>query len=168
MGEAVAHSLQYLNPQDASALVAYLRTVPAHEGKRPLEVDPNPSTLAGSTPVLPGPEELKADTDGLKLFAGACAGCHEWNGQGRQTPYASLTGTRGVNDPQAVNVTQIIIQGSKYRVDDNDVYMPAFGDAYSDREISALANYVVAHFGGKQGTVTPEQVAQRRSLGAGS
>ena len=42
--------------------------------------------------------------------------------------------------------------------------MPAFGDAYSDTEVSALANYVVAHFGGKQGTVTPEEVAKRRQL----
>ena len=50
------------------------------------------------------------------------------------------------------------------RVGGNEVFMPAFGDAYSDTEVSALANYVVAHFGGKQGTVTPEEVAKRRQL----
>ena len=33
-----------------------------------------------------------------------------------------------------------------------------------DTEISALANYVIAHFGGKQGNVTPDDVAKRRSL----
>jgi mono/diheme cytochrome c family protein len=168
MGEAVAHSLQFLNPRDGAALVAYLRTVPAHDGKQPVTVDPKPATLAGSTSLLPGPDELKADTQGLKLFEGACASCHDWNGAGRETPYASLIGSRGVNDKDAVNVTQIIIHGSKYRVGDNDVFMPAFGDAYSDTEISALANYVVAHFGGKPGTVTPQQVAKRRELGTGS
>lgn len=164
MGEAVAHSLQFLNPQDAAALVAYLRTIPAHEGKHPVEVDSKPAALANSTPMLPAPGELAAGSQGLKLFEGACSGCHEWNGQGRQTPYASLGGTRGVNDPGAVNVTQVILQGARYRVGDREVFMPAFGDAYSDTEVSQLANYVVKHFGGKQGTITPEEVAKRRQL----
>jgi mono/diheme cytochrome c family protein len=164
MGEAVAHSLQFLNPQDSAALVAYLRTIPAHEGKHPIAVDSAPPATASSTPMLPGPDEIKAESDGLKLFEGACAGCHQWNGQGRETPYASLSGTRGVNDADAVNVTEVILQGTKYHVGDNEVFMPAFGDAYSDTEVSALANYVVAHFGGKQGTVTPEEVAKRRQL----
>jgi mono/diheme cytochrome c family protein len=114
--------------------------------------------------MLPASDELTADTEGLKLFEGACASCHQWNGPGRESPYASLTGTRGVNDPKAVNVTQVILQGVRYRVGDSEVFMPAFGDAYSDTEVSALANYVVAHFGGKQGSVTPEEVAKRRQL----
>jgi mono/diheme cytochrome c family protein len=42
--------------------------------------------------------------------------------------------------------------------------MPAFGGAYSNTQIAALANYVIAHFGGKEGKVTPEQVAKRRTL----
>jgi mono/diheme cytochrome c family protein len=164
MGEAVAHSLQFLKPDDASALVAYLHTVPAREGKHPIDVDVRPAPLAASTPVLPGKDELQAESQGLKLFEGACAGCHQWNGQGRQTPYASLEGTRSVNDLSATNVTQVILQGSKIRVGDIDVFMPSFGDGYSDSEVAALANYVVAHFGGKQGTVTPDEVAKRRTL----
>jgi mono/diheme cytochrome c family protein len=164
MGEAVAHSLQFLSPQDAGALVAYLRTIPAQDGKQPVEVSPQTAALASSTPLLPGADELAADTQGLKLFEGACAGCHQWNGPGRETSYASLSGTRGVNDAAAVNVTEVILQGARYRVGDKEVYMPAFADAYSDTEISALANYVVAHFGGKQGTVTPAEVAKRRQL----
>jgi mono/diheme cytochrome c family protein len=50
------------------------------------------------------------------------------------------------------------------RIGDTDVFMPAFGSSYSDTEVAALANYVVGHFGGKTGTVTPAQVAKRRSL----
>jgi mono/diheme cytochrome c family protein len=164
MGEAVAHSLQFLKLDDASALVTYLHTVPAREGKHPIDVDVRPASLAASTPVLPGEAELQAESQGLKLFEGACAGCHQWNGQGRQTPYASLEGTRSVNDRRATNVTQVILQGSKLRVGDTDVFMPPFGDAYSDAEVAALANYVIAHFGGKQGTVTPDEVAKRRML----
>jgi mono/diheme cytochrome c family protein len=164
MGEAVAHSLQFLKPEDAAALAGYLRSVPAHEGKHPIDIDQRPASLAASSPVLPGTDELKADSAGLKLFEGACAGCHQWNGQGRQTPYASLDGTRGVNDLTATNVTQVILEGTKMRIGDDDVFMPAFGDAYSDTEVAALANYVVGHFGGKEAKVTPEQVAKRRML----
>ena len=98
MGEAVAHSLQFLNAQDAAALVAYLRTIPPHEGKHPVEADAGAAGLANSTAVLPGADELQANTQGLQLFEGACAGCHQWNGPGRESPYASLGGTRGVND----------------------------------------------------------------------
>jgi mono/diheme cytochrome c family protein len=162
MGEAVAHSLQFLNADDAAALVAYLRSVPARDGKHPIDIDARPAALAVSTPISPGPEELHAEAQGLKLFEGACASCHQWDGQGQETPYAALLGTRGVNDVDATNVTEIILQGVKMRVGGTDVFMPAFGDAYSDAEVSALANYVVAHFGGKHATVTPAEVAKRR------
>ncbi|MDB5828516.1 MAG: putative rane-bound alcohol dehydrogenase, cytochrome c subunit, partial [Variovorax sp.] len=99
---------------------------------------------------------------GLKLFAAACASCHQWNGQGQQTPYASLLGSRSVNDLDGSNVTQMILQGVNMRVRDTDVYMPAFGKAYTDTEVALLANYVMAQFGNKEGRVTPEKVAEQR------
>lgn len=40
--------------------------------------------------------------------------------------------------------------------------MPSFSAAYSDAEIAAVSNYVIAHFGGRSGTVTPEQVKAAR------
>lgn len=40
--------------------------------------------------------------------------------------------------------------------------LPPFGPAYSDAELAAVANYVIAHFGGRAGRVTPEDVAMRR------
>ena len=60
------------------------------------------------------------------------------------------------------NVVQAILQGVKMRIGDSEVFMPAFGSAYSNTEVAALANYVIAHFGGKQGEVTPAAVAERR------
>jgi mono/diheme cytochrome c family protein len=164
MGEAVEHSLQYLNPEDAAALVDFLKTVPAQNRGHLVEIDAKPPALSASTALLPGPEELQREALGLQLFEDACASCHQWNGQGTESPHAALVGTRTVNDIEAANVTQIILQGVKLRVGDTDVYMPAFADAYSDVEISALANYVVAHFGGKRAAVTPADVARRRQL----
>ena len=164
MLEAVSHSLQFLSPADAAALVVYLRTVPAHEGKHPISVDAQPPALAASNATLPGEEELRSESQGLALFEGACASCHQWNGAGRQTPYAALQGTRTVNDPTAQNVTAAILQGAKMRVGDTEVFMPSFAEAYSDAEIAALANYVVSHFGGRHAGVTALDVAERRKL----
>lgn len=164
MLEAVAHSLQFLNPADAAALVAYLRTVPAHEGKHPISVDVQPPAVAASTAMLPAADELRSESQGLALFEGSCAGCHQWNGPGRQTPYASLQGTRTVNDPSAENVILVILEGAKERIGDSEVFMPAFANAYSNPEVAALANYVVMHFGGKHGGVTADDVAARRKF----
>jgi mono/diheme cytochrome c family protein len=40
--------------------------------------------------------------------------------------------------------------------------MPPFGAAYSNAELAAVANYVIAHDGGKAGRVTPDDIARRR------
>ncbi|MGO9931157.1 MAG: c-type cytochrome [Steroidobacteraceae bacterium] len=164
MGEALAHSLQFLNDEDVASLMAYLRSVPARTGGQPIDVNSQPAPVLASTDAMPGGDSAAAQAQGLQLFEGACASCHQWNGKGQQTPYASLLGTRGVNDVNGSNVTQAILQGVNLHVAGNDVFMPSFGAAYSDTEISALANYVIAHFGGKQGKVTPDDVTKRRNL----
>ena len=163
MGEAVEHSLQYLKAEDRAALVSYLRTVPAKAGKEPIEIDAKAPWAVASSAAAPAANTAEGHEQGLRLFAAACASCHQWNGQGQQTSYASLLGTRGVNDPGGANVTQMILRGVKMRVHDNEVYMPAFDKAYTDTEVAALANYVIAQFGNKQGTVTPEFVAKQRA-----
>ena len=150
MAEAVENSLQYLTSEDISALVAYLRTVAAQAGRD--EVNPAPA---------PGTQESK-DELGRHVFEDGCANCHQYNGDGRQTVYASLTGSRSVADPEGGNVIQIMLNGAKYRIKDQSIYMPPFGPAYSDAELAAVANYVIAHFGGKTGRVTPQDVAKRR------
>jgi mono/diheme cytochrome c family protein len=40
--------------------------------------------------------------------------------------------------------------------------MPAFGAAYSDTEIAAVANYVTARFGTKASAITANDVAELR------
>jgi mono/diheme cytochrome c family protein len=148
MAEAVENSLQYLRSEDTSALVAYLRTVAAQTG----EVN------TGQAPRAQEPQ----DEVGRHVFEGGCANCHQYSGDGRQTVYASLAGSRSVNDPDGANLTQILLNGAKYRFKDQNVYMPPFGAAYSDAELAAVANYVIAHFGGKTGRVAPQDVAKRR------
>lgn len=70
-------------------------------------------------------------------------------------------------DPDGANVTQILVNGAKYHFKDQNVYMPPFSAGYVDTELAAVANYVIARFGGKTGRVTPEDVAKRRRNSAG-
>ena len=155
MGEAIAHSLQFLDDGDVAALVDYLRSLPPRPGEHPIHVDADPHAVVAAD---------DAHAQGSLLFEGACASCHQPDGHGRQSDYATLLGTRGVNDPSGANVTQAILQGVNLRIGGTDVYMPAFGRAYSDTDVAALANYVVGRFGGKQGTVSAADVARRRAL----
>ena len=38
--------------------------------------------------------------------------CHDWTGVSQLSPFATIAGTRGVNDPTATNVVQIVISGT--------------------------------------------------------
>jgi mono/diheme cytochrome c family protein len=117
-----------------------------------------------SNAVLPGVQSTApALQRGERLFAGDCAGCHQWNGVGRQTGYASLVGSHAVNDPSGAALVQVLLHGTSLEVAGRKEAMPGFGNAYSDTDIAAVANYVLAHFGEKTGQVTAEQVARQRS-----
>src|SRR5260370_34612396 len=146
MGEAVDHSFSQLTPEDVHAVVAYLRSVPAI-ASADLPAPPAPPAPAshrqgGRTP----------DPRGKMAFEGACVSCHGWSGESSISPFATLTGAWAVNDPGATNVAQIVISGTK-RHSEGAAPMPAFGNAYSDVRIAAVANYVTPRFGSKGSTL---------------
>jgi mono/diheme cytochrome c family protein len=155
MGEAVDHSLSQLAPEDIRAIVAYLRSVP-----------PTPSRDLPATTAPPAPASHKqgitADARGKMVFEGACVSCHGWRGESTISPMATLTGAWAVNDPAATNVAQIVISGTKRHTPDGALSMPAFGNAYTDDEIAAVANYVTARFGAKGSKLTANDVAELR------
>jgi mono/diheme cytochrome c family protein len=154
MGEAVDASLQYLKPSDITAMVTYLRSVP---GIVTSGLPEPRSTLA--EPALAATD---ANARGKEVYEGACAGCHGWTGVSPVIPFATLTGTRSVNDPTANNVAQVIIGGGRRHLPDAN-NMPAFGTTYSDTEIAAVANYVTARYGVKGSQLTAAHVAKLRA-----
>ncbi len=156
MGEAVDRSLSYLVPEDVRAVVAYLRTVPA-----------TPSPDLPASPAPPAPPSHKQgggaqEARGKILFEGACVSCHGWTGESPLSPFATIAGARAVNDPTAINVAEIVIHGTRRHHPPDAISMPAFGDAYSDIEIAAVANYVTARFGSKPSQLTAQDVANLR------
>jgi mono/diheme cytochrome c family protein len=156
MGEATDDSLSFLVADDVHALVTYLRTVPARASGVPRTVTtPAPASHKEGTMA-------NDDVRGEKIFAGACASCHDWTGVSPVTGYATLTGVRAVNDPSAVNVAQTVINGVNRRTVEGKIFMPAFGDGYSDDDIAAVANYVTGRFGAKGANLTGKDVADLR------
>jgi mono/diheme cytochrome c family protein len=164
MAEAVEFSLRYLTPEDIRAMVVYLRSIPPQRSDSDHPVNTDPPLVRASTAFAPPLDEARAGSLGLTLFQGACASCHGWNGEGLQHPHAALVGSQTVNDPSGTNLMQVILRGSHMKTNEGDVFMPAFGSAYTDVEIAALANYVVGHFGAKRSSITPADVAAARNL----
>jgi mono/diheme cytochrome c family protein len=155
MGEAVDDSLSHLKPSDITAMVAFLRTVPSVASDLP---EPR------STP--PATAQLDASDSNIhskEVYEGACAGCHGWTGASPVLPFATLLGTRSVNDPSGNNVAQVIIHGGERHLLIDADNMPDFGSTYSDVEIAAVANYVTARFGVKGSDLTAERIAKLRN-----
>jgi len=156
MGEAVDDSFTYIASADIHALVTYVRSVP------PVVSPDLPARLAPPAPESPKAGNATADALGKRVFEGACVSCHDWTGVSQLSPLATIAGTRGVNDRTATNVVQIVLSGTKRHTPEGVISMPAFGDAYSDTEIAAVANYVTARFGVEHSKLTDKDVAELR------
>ena len=155
MGEAVDQSFSAMRPSDIQALVAYVRSVPAVTSDLP-------ATLAPPAPASPK-EGATANAAGKKVFEQACVSCHSWTGVSALSPFATISGTRAVNDVSATNVAQVVLSGTVRHTPEGVVSMPAFGAGYSDADIAAVVNYVTARFGAAPSNLTDKDVAQLRS-----
>lgn len=160
MGEATDNSLTFLTPDDIHALVVYLRSIPSRQTDLPRTVDvPAPASYReGATAGL--------DPRGEIIFASACASCHDWTGVSPTSKYATLTGVRAVNDPSATNVAQTVINGVIRKTAEGTIFMPAFGDGYSDADIAAVSNFVTARFGAEGGHLTETDIVSLRKQAA--
>ncbi len=160
MGEATDNSLTFLTPGDIHALVIYLRSIPSQQTDLPRRIDlPAPASYReGATAAL--------DPRGAMIFASACASCHDWTGVSPTSKYATLTGVRAVNDPSAINVAQTVISGVVRKTAEGMIFMPAFGDGYSDADIAAVSNYVTARFGAEGGHLTEKDIVSLRKQAA--
>ena len=99
---------------------------------------------------------------GPHLSSQACAGCHLPDGEGRQSPWAALRGSHTTGDLAGTNLVQVLAHGTQIETSQGLMFMHPFTGAYTDAELAALANYVIARFGGRNGRVTPRQIKAAR------
>jgi mono/diheme cytochrome c family protein len=159
MAEAVHLSFAKMTDSDVSAIVEYVQSVPPADAPdlpalkmQPADLDPLRGVPADANPR------------GLQLFSGECAGCHGWTGQNDLVPHSTFTGSRAVNDPTATNVALAILHGASSLASPDGAVatMPAFGSIYSDDDVAAVANYVVARFGAAPSAITADEIARLR------
>jgi mono/diheme cytochrome c family protein len=144
-------------PSDIRALVNYVRSVP------PVASPDLLTTLGLPAPASPKDGGTTRDALGKKIFEESCVSCHNWTGVSAITPYATVAGTRAVNDRTATNVAQMVISGTERHTPSGVVSMPAFGSTHSDTEMAAVSNYVTARFGSARSGITDKDVAGLRS-----
>jgi len=153
MAEVVELSTSKLSPADVRAIVTYLRSI---AGIHDRSLSP---TITAS--VSPNPKTITDQAIGLRVFQGACASCHAWDGSARLTPEAELIGARALRDPSGVNVALTILHGTGPR-ESSRPFMPSFG-AYNDAEIAAVTNYVTSRFGSAPSSLAAGNVARLRA-----
>lgn len=154
MAEAIEAGLNSLTRGDLHAIVAYLRSVPAQDDRH------RPAPRQDAASDLPKVMPAHYNARGRQIFEQACASCHGWSGVSPLSARATLTGVRAVNDKSATNVAAVVISGQPGGR--TELSMPAFGETYSDTEIAAVANYVIARFGSASSNLTAADVSKLR------
>ena len=88
MAEVVDNSLRFLSDDDIKAMGIYLTSVPAVSaaGSAAAVRTPAKNQVAATTPSSAGSDHL-----GLRIFEGACTGCHSFSGSGIVSNYATLS-----------------------------------------------------------------------------
>jgi len=174
MAEAVEHSLRFLSDDDLGAIADYLKTVPAiREAGQSVpsyaRTKPKPDDLAMLDHAVdrqPDAMANGASLNGRDLFVGACASCHQLNGQGTADQfYPSLTANTATGGATPQNLVLAILKGVHRTTNDGTVAMPAFQEELTDAQVSAVADYVFQRFGNPALRITPEQVTEIRKGG---
>jgi mono/diheme cytochrome c family protein len=160
MAQAVHLSFQKLTDSDLKAIVEYVRSVPPVSNS---DLPAPKLELASAHPGEGGADE--SNPKGHAIYSSMCAGCHSWTGVNDYVPHSTLTGTRAVNDPSATNVALAVLKGASTLPPSGDIaIMPAFGAAWSDDDIAAVSNYVIARFGAKPSKITAADVSKLRTM----
>jgi mono/diheme cytochrome c family protein len=159
MSEVVDNSLRYLTEPDIKAIATYLKSVPPNGDGTDVAAAPTPTV---ARQIRDQPASAQESGPGLLVFEGACIGCHQFDGKGAVSNYASLLGGRTANDPAGTNATQALIGGTHLGFVKTAGFMPNFGKGYSDPEIAAVVNYVTGRFGARASALSPQEVAKQR------
>ena len=179
MAEAVEHSFQYLSDADLDAVASYVKTIPAVHDQAHDRSRFAAGSMFSALATLRGRDGISSDNDanpgGAELFQGNCASCHSAAGQGSKDGYyPSLFHNSATGASNATNLIAAILYGVDRTVSGRQAFMPGFGgratdaNALGDRDIVALGNYVLTHYGPADTTITEQQVAEERRGGPSS
>lgn len=133
MADVIAGNLQFLSDEDAHAIEAYLRRLPAPPPERepPMRVRANDESLAL----------------GKKVYAEHCADCHGERGEGIAGKYPSLQGSSAITAPDPVNLVKLVALGAvapSTPAHPMPYTMPPFAHSLTARDIAGVVNFLRA------------------------
>lgn len=106
-------------------------------------------------------EERRRLAAGAEVYAGACAACHQANGEGMEGVAKSLVGSRWVLAPPAQTI-RIVLHGKE-----GEMLMPPVGSTMTDEQVAAVLTYVRRSWGNDASPVAPGEVAEARGSAGG-
>lgn len=179
MGEAVEDSFQYLDAADLDAIATYLKTTPAIRDPADLVSRFSAGKAFSELATLRGRHGITSDGEGdpsgAELFQGNCASCHSSEGQGSKDGYyPSLFSNSATGARNATNLIATILYGVNRTTSAGQAFMPGFGghptdaNGLNDRNIAAIGNYVLTHYGSIDTPITEQQIAEVRQGGPSS
>ena len=163
MAEAIDHSLKHLTPADLKAIAVYVKSVPAVSDsnvKQGADQFGKPVDDLDSIRGTALPQDYDAMT-GAQIYDGYCASCHQAQGQGSdEDGLPALFHNTSLGHANSNNLVNVVLHGI-HRVGTDSV-MPGFAHELSDKQVTALSNYLLTSYGNPEAKVTERQVAQLR------
>jgi mono/diheme cytochrome c family protein len=150
MADVVRHSTQHLTRSDLLAMAVHLRSLPQADTPR-------------AVTDRPAPAQMKRGAD---LYETHCAMCHGDAGQGLDSAYVPLAGSRAVQRDPPANLVQVVLGGAfPASTADNPrpFGMPPFATELSDEDVAAVLTYIRNAWGHRAAAVQPIDVQRWRS-----
>lgn len=149
MAEVVFESLQYLDPDDASAMAQWLRALPQAKPAPPKEAPASSKVLAR----------------GADIYREHCAQCHGDEGEGKADAFVALAGNRAVRMGEPLNLIQMVLHGGYQPATTGNPRpfgMPPFRQTLADADIAAVLSFIRGSWGNQAARVDAMDVHQAR------
>ena len=138
---AVVAELQAVPEVDRRAMATYLASFQTSSLPQP-QAEALAQTLQAQTAGIP-PGTTAA---GSRIYAGACAACHEPNGPALFGARPLLALNTGVHSAHPDNLIRVVLEGVIMPAHADLGAMPGFADSFSDAQVADLLRYIRARF----------------------
>ncbi|KQN51291.1 alcohol dehydrogenase [Serratia sp. Leaf50] len=158
MTDVVKHSLQYLTPEDATAIARYLKSLDAKDSSKPA-FKPDDSVAK----ALWKGDDSKL---GAAVYVDSCAACHKTDGTGYKRFFPELKGNPVVLAKDPTSLIHIVLTGNTLPGvigAPSNITMPAFGWRLNNQQVADVVNFIRTSWGNMaQEPVTADDVKKIR------
>jgi mono/diheme cytochrome c family protein len=153
MAEVVSQGTQHLNPADARAIAAFLKSSMTPVAK-------------ASNALVPQKGTPDSGGKGARLYENQCAQCHGKTGLGHPNAYPPLAGNRAVTQGNTNNLILKVLHGGfepATAANPKPFGMPPFLLALTDTEVAAVLTYIRSAWGNSAAAVSEFDINRIRA-----